>query len=128
MERLEEIRKLYLYRATKNTTYPEVDWLIAEVDRLRTKYESSNPRCNKGHINNLPLALWDCPTCVTELRAALAAKEEALRLFQASTRTYMILVERMGSWTHDPEGLLPEMKRISGELLALSTPTPAEEK
>src|SRR3990172_10898480 len=77
MERLEEIRKLYLYRATKNTTYPEVDWLIAEVDRLRTKYESSNPRCNKGHINNLPLALWDCPTCVTELRAALAVKEEA---------------------------------------------------
>ena len=60
------------------------------------------------------------------LHVALAAKEEALRLFQASVRTYMLLVGRMGSWTYDPEGLLPEMKRISEELLALSTPTPEE--
>ena len=46
-----------------------------EMDRLRAKYESPNPQCNKGHVNNLPLALWDCPMCVTELRKWMSATE-----------------------------------------------------
>jgi len=117
MERLEEIRKkwphLMLSEHGHEKCCIDILDLIAEVDRLRAIVEEQHTLFTNA---------------VKELEAALAAKEEALRLFQASTRTYMILVERMGSWTHDPEGLLPEMKRISGELLALSTPTPAEEK
>lgn len=47
------------------TALPE---LAQEVIRLREKYESPGVKCNKGHVNNLPLALWDCPMCTEELR------------------------------------------------------------
>jgi cell division septum initiation protein DivIVA len=49
----------------------DVPALLAEVRRLREKYEGKAPRCNGGHENNLPLALWDCPTCTEALRRQL---------------------------------------------------------
>jgi hypothetical protein len=52
--------------ALARTTFPQ---LAKEVIRLREKYEQPNPKCNKGHVNNLPLALWDCPICTEELKA-----------------------------------------------------------
>ena len=47
---------------------PRVQELESELQRLTAKYEASGLQCHKGHVNNLPLALWDCPICVEDLR------------------------------------------------------------
>lgn len=36
---------------------------------LREKYEESGQKCNRGHVNSLPLRLWTCPVCAEELAA-----------------------------------------------------------
>lgn len=52
--------------------------LVAELRRLKDKYEGKAPRCNGGHENTLPIALWDCPTCTEVLRGQLKAAEYLL--------------------------------------------------
>jgi ribosomal protein L37AE/L43A len=52
--------------------------ILAEVRRLREKYEAPGLRCNAGHVNRLPLALWDCPTCGEELQKKLKAAQDLL--------------------------------------------------
>ena len=44
-----------------------LDWRIQELEHELSRYENS-PTCNKGHVNVLPLRLWDCPVCTEELR------------------------------------------------------------
>ncbi len=43
--------------------------LYKRVTELEEKYESTGTKCHGGHVNNLPLALWDCPMCTEELKA-----------------------------------------------------------
>ncbi len=65
--------------AISRTALPQ---LAEEVIKLREKYEQPNPKCGNGHVNNLPLALWDCPMCVEEIReenAKLRAVAEAAK-------------------------------------------------
>jgi hypothetical protein len=57
--------------------------LIAELRRLKEKYEGAAPRCNAGHVNNLPLALWDCPTCTNETREQNGAFERRAEAAEA---------------------------------------------
>lgn len=45
--------------------------LEAEIVRLRDRYEKPGQRCNGGHVNNLPVALWDCPMHTEEMRSLL---------------------------------------------------------
>jgi hypothetical protein len=45
------------------------------IKELEDKYESTGVKCNAGHINNLPLSLWDCPMCTEDLRAELEKKQ-----------------------------------------------------
>ncbi len=39
-----------------------------EVERLQDKYEKPGQKCGNGHVNNLPIKLWDCPICTEKLR------------------------------------------------------------
>ena len=39
-----------------------------EIKRLQDKYEKPGQKCNAGHVNNLPIKLWDCPVCTEKLR------------------------------------------------------------
>ena len=36
---------------------------MTEAEKKLEEYESSGIKCNTGHVNNLPLKLWDCPVC-----------------------------------------------------------------
>jgi hypothetical protein len=57
--------------------------LLAELEQLRQRverYEGPNPKCNNGHENSLPIALWDCPMCTEELRQELEQHKRALAL------------------------------------------------
>ncbi len=38
------------------------------VAELEAKYETTGQKCNSGHVNNLPIKLWDCPVCTEKLR------------------------------------------------------------
>lgn len=72
----------------------EVERLRAEVDRLRLKYETSPTACGRGHSNHLPMALWDCPTCTSELLAqamavAVATRPETLTAAVTSLRQFL---------------------------------------
>lgn len=49
--------------------------LYKELEELKAKYERPWIKCHSGHVNNLPLALWDCPMCTQELRDKLKALE-----------------------------------------------------
>ena len=40
----------------------------SENKRLQDKYEKPGQKCGNGHINNLPIKLWDCPVCTEKLR------------------------------------------------------------
>lgn len=39
-----------------------------EIEQLKNKYEKSGQKCGNGHVNNLPIKLWDCPVCTEKLR------------------------------------------------------------
>jgi len=57
--------------------------LLMELEQLKQRverYEQPNLKCGKGHINNLPLSLWDCPMCTEEKRAELEQYKRALEL------------------------------------------------
>lgn len=56
----------------------DVPALLAEIERLKDKYEGKAPRCNAGHENTLPLALWDCPTCTEALRRVAVSRKVLL--------------------------------------------------
>lgn len=43
------------------------DRMCKELERLR-KYEEIGIKCNRGHVNGLPITLWDCPICTEKLR------------------------------------------------------------
>ncbi|KKM26478.1 hypothetical protein LCGC14_1584410 [marine sediment metagenome] len=53
-------------------TWQEKDRLLDEKDkeikRLQDKYEKPGQKCGNGHVNNLPIKLWDCPVCTEKLR------------------------------------------------------------
>jgi len=56
--------------------------LLKELEELRSKverYEQPNLKCGRGHKNNLPLALWDCPMCTEGLRTELERLQNAIR-------------------------------------------------
>ena len=57
--------------------------LLKETEQLKQRierYEQPNLKCGKGHENNLPLSLWDCPMCTEELRQDLEQYKRALGL------------------------------------------------
>jgi hypothetical protein len=70
-----------------------------ETERLKEKYEGV-VKCHRGHTG-LPLALWDCPTCVEEIRKerddwkaeALTARREAL---EEASKSVCVLCANMG--------------------------------
>lgn len=49
------------------------DVALKGLEELKEKYLGPAPKCNAGHENTLPLALWDCPRCVDVLRKELEA-------------------------------------------------------
>lgn len=61
----------------------EIIELQNRIAELKEKYESTGTKCHGGHVNNLPLALWDCPMCTTELRAALEKSHKAVVLLNS---------------------------------------------
>lgn len=71
-------------RAEHEALKARVAELEAEVQRLRTKYETVPQPCGRGHQNILPLALWNCPTCSAQeqeiARLALASYEATRRM------------------------------------------------
>ena len=55
--------------------------LLKELEPLKQRverYEQPNLKCGRGHENNLPLALWDCPMCTEEKRVELEQYKRAL--------------------------------------------------
>ena len=57
------------------------------------RYTDPNPKCNKGHVNNLPLALWDCPICVGEIKAEKERYKQALNCPQCGGKGCKIILE-----------------------------------
>lgn len=53
------------------------------IAELEAKYETRGQKCHSGHVNTLPLSLWDCPMCTDILRVQrddlLAACRMALK-------------------------------------------------
>jgi hypothetical protein len=49
--------------------------LVALIDAALARYEEPGQVCNSGHINILPVKLWDCPLCVEVLKS----ERDALR-------------------------------------------------
>src|ERR1043165_10147325 len=47
-------------------------------EEIKNKYESNGIKCNAGHLNHLPLSMWDCPMCVELIRSKLVIAVEAL--------------------------------------------------
>ena len=46
--------------------FRQLEFALAAESRLKQhleKYEGPGPKCNSGHVNNLPLKLWTCPQC-----------------------------------------------------------------
>jgi hypothetical protein len=57
--------------------------LLKELGELRQRverYEQPNLKCGRGHENNLPLSIWDCPMCTEEGRQELEQYKRALNL------------------------------------------------
>ncbi len=52
---------------TYNQLCRDLDKAQAEIKELKTKYEAPGQKCNAGHVNNLPIKLWDCPICTALL-------------------------------------------------------------
>ena len=50
------------------------------VAELEAKYETTGQKCNSGHVNNLPIKLWDCPMCTDKLRKQRDALLEACKI------------------------------------------------
>ena len=51
---------------TLQTSVALAQELIEQMDDAQQrleKYDAPNPKCNAGHVNNLPLKLWNCPQC-----------------------------------------------------------------
>lgn len=71
----------------------EVSVLIAEIRRLRARYETPPTYCNRDHVNPVPMALWECPTC----------HEEVVRL---ARDLVLVLQEMRGWWRVPPESPL----------------------
>ncbi len=46
----------------------DLDRANEEIKQLKNKYETPGQKCNRGHTNGLPLSLWDCPICTSQLR------------------------------------------------------------
>lgn len=67
--------------------------LVKEIHRLREKYERGGQKCNRGHVNKLPVSLWDCPMCTEELRSEL---EQA--------KTVLAYIATHNSYGNDSEG------------------------
>lgn len=40
---------------------------LAQIAIQTQRYEESGQKCNRGHVNSLPLRLWTCPVCAEEL-------------------------------------------------------------
>ena len=102
--------------------------LIAELRRLKNKYEGDAPRCNAGHDNTLPLALWDCPTCTEAVRRNLQAGQDLL-LERARQADELLARTRELEWAvhllighHGESGSCANCKAAN----ALLTKTPAE--
>ena len=55
-----------------------------EVKRLQDKYEKPGQKCGNGHINNLPLGLWDCPVCTEKLRSEIRQLKLEIRSLNKS--------------------------------------------
>ena len=55
-----------------------------EVKRLQDKYEKPGQECGNGHINNLPLGLWDCPVCTEKLRSEIRQLKLEIRSLNKS--------------------------------------------
>lgn len=54
---------------------------ILERDRLLGKLLAR--KCNAGHENNLPVYLWDCPTCTKELQEEIKALDKIFNAVMA---------------------------------------------
>jgi hypothetical protein len=68
--------------------------IVACVNACEGIENPANARCNSGHQAG-PIRLWDCPVCVTELRAQRDALFEAAKL---------IMLRRLPQLNFDLEG------------------------
>lgn len=77
---LRELQKRDVHLSAEGRTILFLDDRVAE---LEAKYETTGQKCNSGHVNNLPMKLWDCPMCTEKLReqrdALLTACKMALK-------------------------------------------------
>ena len=63
----------YLYKiANRLAAYEDTGLTpkeLAQIAIQTQRYEESGQKCNRGHVNSLPLRLWTCPVCAEELAA-----------------------------------------------------------
>ena len=72
-------------------TWQEKDRLLDEKDkeikRFQDKYEKPGQKCGNGHVNNLPMKLWDCPVCTEYLRNKIKDLKKNLNRYGSHAST-----------------------------------------
>lgn len=76
-----------------------------EVKRLQDKYEKPGQKCGNGHVNNLPIKLWDCPACTEKLR------KERKWMLDVLTEGYMDRVDPFVSEDEARDNIVKEMQQ-----------------
>lgn len=58
---------------------PSLNVALASAADRPVRYETPGVSCGKGHINHLPVSLWDCPICTEEKNAEINRLRDTLR-------------------------------------------------
>jgi len=127
--------QIHQYLREHGQILEEGSMLLAELHRL-DRYEQPGPKCNKGHENTLPIALWDCPVCREEVRAqlaeaqadnaALVGKLNAIQDYFSNPKKYdgawtewhSATIRQLMSKAHPGDSIRKELERLQNAIRA----------
>ena len=55
---------------------------------MKIKYEIPGQRCNAGHLNGLPIKLWDCPICTELLNECIQELQRENKMYRNQINIY----------------------------------------
>ncbi len=67
---------------TYNQICRDLDMANKTIKEMKIKYEIPGQRCNAGHLNGLPIKLWDCPICTELLNECIQELQRENKMYR----------------------------------------------